>query len=145
MNASQKEAWFNLVVVLSALIVVAAIVPFLGKGAMGGFGLLGFLGLSPVFFRKRHGAVVLDDEILKFACVRSFARISFLVAVCARRHDSPGSVRLEWLGSRCPGDGECLVRVDRTRWGDGASHLDPVWSGRPRCRLMLMSRGRSTI
>ena len=62
MNASQKEAWFNLVVVLSALIMVAALVPFLGKGAMGGFGLLGFLGLSPVFFRKRHGAVVLDER-----------------------------------------------------------------------------------
>ncbi len=28
-----------------------------------------------------------------------------------------------------------------SRWGDVASHLDPVWSGRPRCRLMLMSRG----
>lgn len=62
MNASQKEAWFNLVVVLSALVMVTALVPFLGKGAMGGFGLLGFLGLSPVFFRKRHGAVVLDER-----------------------------------------------------------------------------------
>ena len=62
MNASQKEAWFNLGVVLSALVIVAALVPFLGKGAMGGFGLLGFLGLSPVFFRKRHGAVVLDER-----------------------------------------------------------------------------------
>src|SRR5271165_1131723 len=62
MNASQKEAWFNLVVVLSALIMVAALVPFLGKGALGGFGFLGFLGLSPVFFRKRPGAVVLDER-----------------------------------------------------------------------------------
>ena len=62
MNASQKEARFNLVVVLSALIMAAALVPFLGKGAMGGFGLLGFLGLSPVFFRKQHGAVVLDER-----------------------------------------------------------------------------------
>jgi len=62
MNASQKEAWFNLVVVLAALLMVAALVPFLGKGAMGGFGLLGFLGLSPVFFRKQQGAVVLDER-----------------------------------------------------------------------------------
>ncbi len=62
MNASQKEAWFNLVVVLSTLVMVTALVPFLGKGAMGGFGLLGFLGLSPVFFRKRPGAVVLDER-----------------------------------------------------------------------------------
>jgi len=62
MNASQKEAWYNLVVVLSALAMVVALVPFLGKGAMGGFGLLGFLGLSPFFFRKRNGAVVLDER-----------------------------------------------------------------------------------
>jgi hypothetical protein len=62
MNASQKEAWFNLVVVLSALVMATALVPFLGKGAMGGFGLLGFLGLGPVFFRKRQGAVVLDER-----------------------------------------------------------------------------------
>src|SRR5271157_3935138 len=62
MNASQKEAWFNLALVLSVLVIVAAMVPFLGKGALGGFGFLGFLGLSPVFFRKRHGAVVVDER-----------------------------------------------------------------------------------
>jgi hypothetical protein len=62
MNVSQKEAWFNLVVVLSALVLVVSLVPFLGKAAMGGFGLLGFLGLSPVFFRKRHGFVALDER-----------------------------------------------------------------------------------
>ena len=62
MNASQKEAWFNLIVVLSALVMVTVLVPFLGKGAMGGFGLLGFLGLSPVCFRKRTGEVLLDER-----------------------------------------------------------------------------------
>jgi hypothetical protein len=44
------------------LVIVAVMVPFLGKGALGGFGFLGFLGLSPVFFRERHGAVVLDER-----------------------------------------------------------------------------------
>jgi len=29
---------------------------------MAGFGLLGFLGLSPVFFRKRRSAVVVDER-----------------------------------------------------------------------------------
>jgi hypothetical protein len=62
MNASQREAWFSLVVVVSALVMVTALVPFLGRGAIGGFGLLGFLGLSPFFFRKRHGSVVLDER-----------------------------------------------------------------------------------
>ena len=62
MNASQKEAWFNLAVVLSVLAIMAIMVPFLGKGALGGFGFLGLLGFSPIFFRKRQGAVVLDER-----------------------------------------------------------------------------------
>jgi len=62
MNASQREAWFNLALVLSVSVIVVVMVPFLGKGALGGFGFLGLLGLSPVFFRKRPGAVVLDER-----------------------------------------------------------------------------------
>ncbi len=62
MNASQKEAWFSLAVVSSVLVLVAVLLPFLGKASLGGFGFLGFLGLSPVFFRKRPGAVVLDER-----------------------------------------------------------------------------------
>ncbi len=62
MNASQKEAWFSLAVVATVLVLVAVLLPFLGKGALGGFGFLGFLGLSPIFFRKRSGTVVLDER-----------------------------------------------------------------------------------
>jgi len=62
MNASQKEAWFNLTVFLSVLVIVAALLPFLGRGAFFGLGLLGLLGLSPFFYRKRHSAVVLDER-----------------------------------------------------------------------------------
>lgn len=62
MNASQKEAWFNLAVVLLTVVIVGALLPLIGKGAYGGFGLLGFLGFGPLFFRKRHGAVVLDER-----------------------------------------------------------------------------------
>ena len=76
MNASQKEAWFSLGVVLSALVIVAALVPFLGKGAMGGFGLLGLLGLNPLFFRKRHGAVVLDERDTQVRLRSQFCALS---------------------------------------------------------------------
>ncbi len=62
MNASQKEAWFSLAVVASVLVLVAVLLPFLGKGSLGAFGFLGLLGLSPVFFRKRPGAVVIDER-----------------------------------------------------------------------------------
>ncbi len=61
MNATQKEAWFNLIVVFTALLCAALLLPFLGKGAVGAFGLVGLLGFSPVFFLRR-GSVVLDER-----------------------------------------------------------------------------------
>ena len=41
--------------------VYAFTLPFVGKGAMGGFCFLGLMGFAPLFFRKR-GAQVLTDE-----------------------------------------------------------------------------------
>ena len=76
MNASQREAWFNLVVVLSSLLMVTVLLPFLGKGAMGGFGLLGLLGFSPVFFRKPR-LVVLDERDTQIRIRSQFCAISF--------------------------------------------------------------------
>ena len=45
-----------------SVIVVLALTPFGGRGALGGFGLLGFLGLGPLFFRRKGGGVVLDER-----------------------------------------------------------------------------------
>jgi hypothetical protein len=62
MTAVQKHAWFNLAVVVASVIVVLALTPFKGRGALGGFGLLGLLGLGPLFFRRKGGGVVLDER-----------------------------------------------------------------------------------
>jgi hypothetical protein len=72
MNRQQKIAWFNLIVVLLALgLSVAAFAIFhfvLGlpvNRAASGFafiGIMGFSGLSPVFFRKDKSKVQFDER-----------------------------------------------------------------------------------
>jgi hypothetical protein len=62
MSALQKFAWFNLAVIALTLVAVVALLPLLGKGACGGFGFLGLMGLGPLFFRKRPGQVVADER-----------------------------------------------------------------------------------
>ncbi len=64
MCQTQKAAWFNLITVGLTLVTVLALYPFLGRGAAGGFGLSGFLGLCPLFFRKRRGQVLADERDL---------------------------------------------------------------------------------
>src|SRR5436309_11716991 len=61
-SATQKFAWFNLAVIVLTLGVVLALLPFLGKGALGGFGFLGLIGFGPLFFRKKPGQVVIDER-----------------------------------------------------------------------------------
>jgi hypothetical protein len=63
MSASQKLAWFNLIVVAASLIAVSALTPVMGlKAAQGGFGILGLLGFGPLFYRKKPGVVVGDER-----------------------------------------------------------------------------------
>jgi hypothetical protein len=63
MSASQKHAWYCLAVVLLSVITVAGLAPILGlQRAQGGFGILGFLGFTPFFFRRRAGVVVCDER-----------------------------------------------------------------------------------
>jgi hypothetical protein len=58
----QKLAWFNLAVITGTIVVILALVPFLGKGALGGSGFLGLLGFGVFFFRKKPGKVVMDER-----------------------------------------------------------------------------------
>jgi hypothetical protein len=58
----QKWAWFNLAVIVAALVTVLSLWPFLGKGALGGFGFLGLIGFGPLFFRKKSGRVLTDER-----------------------------------------------------------------------------------
>jgi hypothetical protein len=62
MSAMQKWAWFNLAVIAVTLVALASLLPFLGKGALGGFGFLGLMGFGPFFFRKKAGKVVTDER-----------------------------------------------------------------------------------
>jgi hypothetical protein len=36
--------------------------PFIGRGALGGFGFIGLIGLGPLFFRRKAGEVVIDER-----------------------------------------------------------------------------------
>jgi succinate-acetate transporter protein len=60
----EKQAWFNLAVVLLACAAFVALIPVLGpKRAAGAFGLLGLLGISPLFALGRRGeSEVIGDE-----------------------------------------------------------------------------------
>ena len=62
MNAAQKFAWFNLAVIAATLITVLALIPVLRHEAMGGLGLLGFLGIGPLFLRRKGGESVWDER-----------------------------------------------------------------------------------
>src|SRR5262245_39719542 len=62
MSATQKFAWFNLAVITLTLAAIFALLPFLGKGALGGFGLIGLLGFGPFFFRSKPGQVTVDER-----------------------------------------------------------------------------------
>lgn len=63
MSPMQKQAWYNLAVVVLSGGTVLALVPLMGVAAQGGFGLLGLLGFSPFFaFRKKNRQVVADER-----------------------------------------------------------------------------------
>ena len=62
MSKIQKWAWFNLTVIALTAICVIALIPVLGKGAMGGFGILGLMGFGVLLCRKKAGEVVMDER-----------------------------------------------------------------------------------
>jgi hypothetical protein len=74
MNRVQKIAWFNLIVLLTALGLSAIAIGVLHfivglqmQHALGGFGfigIMGFAGLSPILFKKDKGKVQCDERDL---------------------------------------------------------------------------------
>lgn len=61
MSAFEKVAWTELVVSLVALTLAACLYPWLGDASAGAFGLLGLLGCT-VFFLRRKGNEIVTDE-----------------------------------------------------------------------------------
>lgn len=62
MNAMQKVAWTELLVSLAAVVAATAFYPWLGQGAGGAFGLLGLIGFSALFLRRRGNETVVDER-----------------------------------------------------------------------------------
>ena len=62
MNAVEKSAWTELVVVVVAVVATVTALPYLGHLASDWFGLLAFLPLGMFFFRKRGDQVIVDER-----------------------------------------------------------------------------------
>jgi len=86
MSAMQRFASFNLAVITLTLVTVFTLLPFLGKGALGGFGFTGLLGLGALFLRKKPGHVVIDERdtlIQRRAWVLAYALFWVVFVVAA--------------------------------------------------------------
>ncbi len=65
MTAMEKVAWTELLVSITTIVIVAALIPWLGNGATGAFGLLGFLVCGLWFVKGRSKSVVVDERDLE--------------------------------------------------------------------------------
>ena len=87
MSLAQRQALFNLAIILTSVLLVLVLTPVIGvRRAQGSFGFLGLLGLGPFLFRKRAGAVFFDerDVMIQFrswAIAYAIFWVAF-VAVC---------------------------------------------------------------
>ncbi len=62
MTAMEKVAWTELLVSTTTLVIAAVLLPWLGHGASGAFGLLGLLVCGFWFVRTRGKSVVVDER-----------------------------------------------------------------------------------
>jgi hypothetical protein len=62
MSALEKVAWTEIVVSLAAIVLAAVLIPWLGPAATGAFALLGLLGFTAIFIRRRGTPVVVDER-----------------------------------------------------------------------------------
>jgi hypothetical protein len=109
MNAMEKVAWFELTVSVVALAIVTALYPWLGNGAVGAFGILGLLGGSYWFLRRRGAGIVIDerdraiDQKARFAGVTAAWQVmlvALIVIVLVADHQGAKQIPLNlivWL------------------------------------------------
>src|SRR5438128_224015 len=63
MCPAEKHAWFNLAVMALTVVAVGLLFPFFRMPrALGGLGLLGFMGFGVFFYRRRRGHVAMDER-----------------------------------------------------------------------------------
>lgn len=106
MNAMEKVSWAELTISLVTLVAAALLIPWLGNGALGAFGLLGFLGLTVLFLRRKGQCVVVDerdheiDQRARFLGVLVAWQCGYLGLLCVSLWDNNGVVQttiLMWL------------------------------------------------
>lgn len=108
MVAMEKVAWIELTVALVTIVLVTVLLPWLGAGAVGAFGLLGLMALGLWFVRDREQRVVIDErdrEIERWATRRGIeaAWITLLVSLI---------VIVVWAGY----NGETVVSISLLTW-----------------------------
>jgi hypothetical protein len=131
MSPAQRQASFNLVVILLSVCTILAVAPAIGiRRAQGGLGLLGLLGLGPFLFRKKPGRVFMDerDIVIQFrawAVAYSVFWVAF-VALCVSApftFGSSGFVPVEliqmsvWYAFMIVWGVSSLVTLAQYRWG----------------------------
>ena len=62
MTAMEKVAWTELLVSVTTIVIATALIPWLGNGATGAFGLLGLLVCGLWFVKRRGNSVVIDER-----------------------------------------------------------------------------------
>lgn len=62
MSGMEKLAWTEIAISSLASLLALAMIPWLGNGALGAFGLLGFLPCGMWFLRKRGTSVTTDER-----------------------------------------------------------------------------------
>ena len=128
MNRAQKMARFNLIVILTALILSTIAVSFLYfvvgfpmRSAVGGFGFLGIsglMGLSPLLYKKGSDKVSFDERdlmIMRIASLGAYSIFWFLFVIAAMIPffvlGSKGTVSVKYLAAMVFGGGIIVVLV----------------------------------
>lgn len=98
MNALHKVAWTELIVSFTALSTALLLSPWLGDQAAGAFGILGLLGICPLFFLFNKKNEVVSDErdreiglrSKSFGFATAWMFLSLLILGVAMWHDWSG-------------------------------------------------------
>lgn len=137
MSAVQRNAWFNLVVVLVAVALVVGLRVLMGwPRAIAGFGTLGLLGFGPLFYRRRGAEVVADERDASIQAPIARPRLHpVLAGVRGRLRLAADGLRREGVRAGLAGNVVGVVGArDRLRRRRGG-HSGPVRTGGRRCLL----------
>lgn len=108
MSVQQMVAWFNLSIAIAATVAYLVLWTLIGPWrAMGAFGLLGFAGLSVLFYRKSKvaGRVVADERdaligIRAYAAAKSVIWVALIAAflIALNVFGGDGAVPIRLMG-----------------------------------------------